>query len=665
MSAPTISSSVLFNLNTIQLTYSDNTNYSSYGIATTAVDGNLKCTGPNGVFYNNTSWSPPSIDLATANTINVNLPNLGGVVYSGTYTFLYTIRVLTQLSIVTSNTASGFFQLLGDQQYLFPTNHTFTIVGGPNAGTYSVASLTYDGTHTKVFVNEAVPTDASSQGTINVYNEYTNTKSYYFSDCAPTVSLQLTSDCDCSQIVSQDLTNYTVNVNGNYYSPTTTARIHTVNPPISPSTGTRVAGSTTSSEATIIVSPAWTNTWTSTVVTTLTYNIGGLLVQKTASGSASVDVVCSDELCCAYACLGNIADTYNEFRLTNRAEAEKWGMIALQVAIEWVAYSVARSCGQTNAAETRLENILALTKKSGCSCCEDQSAEPVEIIGLCAGGSVSGSGANVVINSCGNGITVTPVSVGNTITYTVCLDVDVIGSIIADYLSDNPLNLNDLGDVVLTSPGSGSLLRFNGVNWVNVPSIAMSQITDFLVTSPTVGQVLSWNGSKWVNSANTGTVIDIPTTTYTSSGTSTQTLQSVTLDNTTFPANKSMVQVHSEWVVSNDVNSKTVIISIGGTDIATPALNISGIGRVFFDMQIIRVSSTQVRLVYSYRTFGNSSGRAYPELSSIVSYADPLTYTVSNMDTLSNTLSFRCNPTAGGSTITLFDYTVLSFKKYA
>lgn len=665
MSAPTIASSVLFNLNNLQTTFSDTVNYSSYGIPLANVDGNLKITGSiSGIFYNNTTWSPPSIDLATTNTKVVNLPTASGIVIAQNYTFDYTIRVLTELTISTSNTASAFFVVTGDQQYLFPTLKQFTVTGGPNAGNYSVASTTYDGTNTKIFVNESVPTDASATGTISVYNEYTQSQTFTFSDCAPVVVLELTDDCDCNSITSQDLTNYTVNVGGNYYSPTTLSRVHTVKPPISPSTGNQVAGNTVSSNATIIVSPIATTIWTSTVVTTLTYNIAGLIVQKTVSGSSSINVVCSDELCCAYSCLRNIVTTYEEFKY-NLARKEEWQTILIRALGWWMVYSVAKSCGQTTTAEEALTNLIDIAKKSGCTCCNDQSAEPVWVIGLCNAGGVSGSGASVVVAE-GTGISVSANSVGNTITYTVAIDVDVLYGYIATYLAANPLDLDDLSDVVITAPGSGALLRFNGVNWVNVSSIPFNQITEVLITgsSLSVGQILQWNGSKWVNATNTGNTIEIATATYTSSGTPTQTLKSVNLPVGTFADDGDYIHVDSQWIVSNDTNAKTVIFAIGGLDFAlgTAFLTNINVGQVFYGFDIIRVSSTTVRIRKWYQLYGNASGTAYPEYTPRIYYADPLTYPVNNMDTLANTLQFRCNPTAGASVITLNDYTITSFK---
>jgi len=662
---PTITTSPTFNLNSLQLIFGDTTDYGALGISGANVMGNLKATGPSGIFHNGTSWVSPDILISTGTTVTVTLPSASGIALSGTYTFDYTTRITSTFTLPTLTNPTYFVlpAAQGDQTALFVAGLVFTITGGQNPGTYSVASSSFNGTTTTVNINQSFPFPTSVQGgTISFTTDYLTTTSYYFSDCQPVANLELEPDCGCTSITSMDLTNYTVYVNGNYYAPTTTARTHVVNSPISPSTGQSVAGTSTSSDATIIVSPLWTGIWISTISTVLTYNLDGLLIIKTVTGSATVTVECSDELCCAFQCIKNISDTYNEYKETNPVLAEKWQKKVIEVSIQWTIYSLATQCAKTTEAEEAITAIIDITKTAGCNCCTDTSAEPALVVGLCGTISTSGSGGNTHVASCGNGITVTPSTTGSTTTYTVCLDVDIVGGIIADYLTDNPINFSELGDVLFTSLGSGDLVRYNGVNWVNVDSISINQITEFIINNPTIGQVPVWNGTHFVNANNTGAIVEIATSTYTNVGTPTQTLRSVNLSTSIFPANGDFIRVQSEWLVSGDVNAKSIIFAIGGLDFAVTALTAANIRRVFYNFDIIRVSATTVRIRRAYTTYGNVSGIAYPLLSDEISYADPLNYTVLDMDTLDNTLAFRCDPTASGSTITLADYTVLSFK---
>lgn len=63
-----------------------------------------------------------------------------------------------------------------------------------------------------------------------------------------------------------------------------------------------------------------------------------------------------------------------------------------------------------------------------------------------------------------------------------------------------PIDLNDLADVVLTSPATGALLMYDGADWVD-GALAFDALTDVTLTSPAVGHVLQHNGTDWVNSA--------------------------------------------------------------------------------------------------------------------------------------------------------------------
>lgn len=661
---PVIDSQVLFNTNSLQLTFSDDTNYSSYGIALANVLGNLKCTGPTGIFHNGNSWVSPDLTLSTGNVLNVTLPSLNGVIYSGSYTFDYTIQVVSNIAFTrVSPFFNNVFSTPSDVTSIITAGDIFVISSGPNAGTYTVTSAAWDGSVTTLVLTQPAP-DAAAGFTATFTNYYTESQTFPFTDCTPVVTLDLTSDCDCSQITSQDLSNYTINIGGNYYAPTSTSRVHTVYPPVSPSTGNRVAGTVTSSDATIIVTPSWTTVWTSTVQTALIYNIDGLIVQKTVSGSARLDVECSSELCCAFQCIKNIYDTWIDLKEKNPAKAKDWETKVIAVSMQWVIYSLATQCGRTTDAENAISVIIAITKAAGCNCCDDNSAEPAQIVSICGAVSGTGSGANARVITCGNGITVTPTTVGNTTTYQICLDIDILEGIIQDYLDTEPIGLNDLNDVTLTSLGSGDLLRFNGVDFVNVSQISMSQIIEFQITSPTIGQVIKWNGSKFVNAANTGDLIAVEQNTYTNVGTSTQTVKTVTLPLGTFAQAGDLISIESQFTVSADTNNKQVYISMDGVDFVTSAyLNATGIRRVLVNAKIIRVSSTQVRVEYYFKLYGTFAGYAFPDYGSSFYYADPTLYTVNNMDTLASALQFRVVPTVGASTISLVNYTVTSFKK--
>ena len=76
------------------------------------------------------------------------------------------------------------------------------------------------------------------------------------------------------------------------------------------------------------------------------------------------------------------------------------------------------------------------------------------------------------------------------------------------------------GDVTITNPESGNVLKYNGTKWVNQTPVTVDPVTtldaldDVQLTfpGPTTGQVLQYNGSTWVNTdasgVPSGSVID-------------------------------------------------------------------------------------------------------------------------------------------------------------
>ena len=64
--------------------------------------------------------------------------------------------------------------------------------------------------------------------------------------------------------------------------------------------------------------------------------------------------------------------------------------------------------------------------------------------------------------------------------------------------------LNDVSDVVITTPTTDQVLKYDGTNWVNSTAPAgatdLDGLTDVYVPSPSSNQLLKYNGSVWVSS---------------------------------------------------------------------------------------------------------------------------------------------------------------------
>ena len=76
-------------------------------------------------------------------------------------------------------------------------------------------------------------------------------------------------------------------------------------------------------------------------------------------------------------------------------------------------------------------------------------------------------------------------------------------------------NINDLGDVTVTTPSTNDLLKWNGTSWINfTPSYStvatLNDLSDVSVTTPSTNDLLKWNGTSWINfTPNYSTVTSI------------------------------------------------------------------------------------------------------------------------------------------------------------
>lgn len=77
---------------------------------------------------------------------------------------------------------------------------------------------------------------------------------------------------------------------------------------------------------------------------------------------------------------------------------------------------------------------------------------------------------------------------------------------LTDLESGSTVNLDDLGDVVIATPASGEVLKYNGSNWINAVvsgvggATNLDGLTDVVVSNPASGEFLKFTGSIWVNS---------------------------------------------------------------------------------------------------------------------------------------------------------------------
>ncbi len=234
---------------------------------------------------------------------------------------------------------------------------------------------------------------------------YSVTQTYTFSYISPEVCIEQDVDCLSPLFTSTDITNYTVDG-----VVPTKAETHGIYYPA----GSAGYGSPTLGTGLVVTSSTFYNgTQTTTISSVLQYVYpDGLIVSDTVTGSKEVLVDCSD-ICSIYCCIRTVQQTMLDYQTTNRAKYPEW----LEKFNKIMAYAsmvtLAIRCGKSTEVNGLVAQILTIgncTEDCGCS-----DGTPSQVTGL--GGLIN----NIVVDSCGNGIVVTPVEVGNTITYTVCL----------------------------------------------------------------------------------------------------------------------------------------------------------------------------------------------------------------------------------------------------
>jgi hypothetical protein len=67
--------------------------------------------------------------------------------------------------------------------------------------------------------------------------------------------------------------------------------------------------------------------------------------------------------------------------------------------------------------------------------------------------------------------------------------------------------LDAIGDVVVVSPITGEVLKWNGTNWVNDAN-SLGDLTNVTESSPVIGEILRYNGSNWTNRLYNPGIVD-------------------------------------------------------------------------------------------------------------------------------------------------------------
>jgi hypothetical protein len=254
----------------------------------------------------------------------------------------------------------------------------------PEAGTYIIDYSVYD-TNTTAY--------------------YTASNSYTYAYTQPEISILQTVDCVSPLFTSVDTTNYVVAG----ISPTL-IRTHTITFPVG-SGLSPVSGAT--STITVGKDDFANGTQTTSLSVSLQYEFtDGLIVRDVVTGVKEILVDCT-YVCTIYCGVRSIEQQMESAEGSNDVEYQRLKDLFNQIMSLVALSKLAIECGKSSDVNGYLTEIKAHGNfTDDCSCSGD---EPTLVSGL--GGIVS----NVVVQSGGTPVVVTPVTVGSTTTYTVTL----------------------------------------------------------------------------------------------------------------------------------------------------------------------------------------------------------------------------------------------------
>ena len=418
MALSTVSFTSSFDLQLGLFVLTDTTDFAGQGVSLSDVLGNFKITDPNGtVIWNNTNYSQETGTAQSGGVGSITLA-VGASATDDFYKDLYIIitggtgvgqKVLVTGYDGSTKVALATFGVAPDatSTYEFSFSDIVPEASLVNQGiinlSLSSTGLPIAGTYTIVYSVKNIITGAY----------VTSTGTFTFSFITPTIVLTNTVNCFAPQLIGTDATNYVVNG----VTPTVT-RTHTLYYPpslgLAPITGTATDISTSS-----FFTPA---TFEHTLSVNLDYDFGTYHVLLTLTGQQFINVTCDAQLCDAYCCISSLYNNYKTNLGVNNILAEQYLIKITKVTSLMTLIQNAYACGQSSNVSSYVSDILRIADcQPGCGC-SDSTPHPVVGVGL-------GNGGITLVDTCGNGITVTSNVVGDTTTYTVCLSQSIINKI--------------------------------------------------------------------------------------------------------------------------------------------------------------------------------------------------------------------------------------------
>lgn len=591
----------------------DATDYASFGLSFSQIEGVFLLSAPIGIIYNNTNFAAPDIDgSVVTDSFTIPLPlSSDGLPVQGAYGYQYKIRVTSPITVVTSG-VNGDFSIAGDRADDINAAGVIEIVGSTgNDGIYSVVQATYDSLNNKTDVEVANVPDATADGDLLYELVIQGQFDFYF--CQPEIELTSNVNCASSLVQGADVTNYTISSTIGQYSgiaPTTISRVLTlmyprgIQPPIP---------DVVSPSATVLASPLYTGNWTLGLSVTADYQLpNGLQIQLIGYGSISFNADCANDVCQFSSCIENLVDSYGKAKSDNFVKAQEYANMLLSLVGEYMLYSIGISCGDSEMVSNSVAAMRGISKATGCDCCGDGTKKTPQLV-IPLGGSSGGVSSQLIsLLSSGNGIGISSSIVGTTVQYTLSLDyTQVTGNLTASqpetlagvinnkYIT--PLRLKQWwgsgligNNRVAVSNGAGLIIgqtintAFNrnfGVNPLDVPEIGSTLVGSRQVVTDAGGKLITTGFKYELLSSSVSDVAII-------ANTSEQDLKTYTLPANTLDVNEDFIHIRAEFtMVPSNTDTIWARVYFGGQNLFVGGAGV-GYNQVTVELRIYRTGAT-------------------------------------------------------------------------
>ena len=480
---------------TPEFVFTDVTDYSAQSVVLSDITGVIEVTAPSGIVY--TGGSPDITGSASRiNSTTILIPLLAnGSPEVGNYSFKYT---------ATDGTDTVTYTVGFDFQYISPTGILTPTVDclSPNLkATDDTNYLSGSTTPSDQFdltavssVNNTFTISGEKSGlfkigdTFNVISSTANDGNYTVTSVSSTGSSTV--------IGVASITNSTVDgkistkTNTIYYPPSLA---------LAPVVGY---------EPVVSTNTFYSQTQSFKVITKSFYDFGnGVSVIDTVSASSELDVDCDVRLCEVFCCINSTLKGYLSYRGVNDVLANQELNKYILATSHLSALRQAFECGYDKEVNSIVQEIMTVTQCTPDCSCSDTTPQPITGLGA----------ANItVVNSSGNGVIVSPSTVGNTTTYTLGLSQAVLNSITAATATSSVVSTD--GSVTITSSTASGNTAYDLSIPAPAPAVAPVEFMSLNVVLAIVNGVKTFTIKDQVIQGVSN--LQTPTISYSTTGTS-------------------------------------------------------------------------------------------------------------------------------------------------